>query len=309
MAYVPNCKYDIFVSYANGGYTRFTKTYDKFGNATETAYFAEDGKPVVGKDGYAVFRQRYDEHCRITAQAYYGADGKPVVSKEGYAVLRQTYDEHGKLLDQSYYDADGKPRRQSEGYARLTMAYDSQGQQTAESFYDETGAPTATADGIARTVIQYGYGGKPIISAEGAHGEVLEPHIRVVSIVPSSQAEHLKLQAGDVVERYAGREVKAMEELQAATREPGDAPRELIMRRGKALLKFQAQPGRIGIEMRTIYEPGPAQKPSLPRIGGALMPCLGDEPLPKGCVRSGQPPDWQYQAASRILRGKSKSHD
>ena len=132
------------------------------------------------------------------------------------------------------------------------------------SFRDEADALIPSVDGLARAMIHYDDNGKPTISLQGAHGEILEQHTRVVSVVPGSQAESMGLKSGDIIKSYNGREIKAMAELAEATKEPGNIPRELVVRRGNARLKFQVQPGRLGIEMHTIFKPVPAQKQSSP---------------------------------------------
>jgi len=246
------------------GYSRYTKVYNNFGHVTEQAYFGEDGKPLLQPEGYAISRQTYDEHRRITEQSYYGEDGKLRRLPDGYARLTKSYDELGNETETAYFGEDGKPVVWKDGYAIFRRSYDDHGRMIETSFHDETDALTSNVDGLARVIIHYDDDGKSSISLQGAHGEILERHTKVVSIRPGSQAERLGLKPGDIIQRYNGREIKAMEELIKATKEPGDVPRELVVRRGKAVLKFQVQPGLIGIEMRNILEPVPAQKPSPP---------------------------------------------
>ncbi|MFZ4699961.1 MAG: PDZ domain-containing protein [Candidatus Methylumidiphilus sp.] len=246
------------------GYARLTKSYDELGNETETAYFGEDGKPVVWKDGYAIFRRSYDDHGRLLEQSYFGEDGKLRRQSNGYARFTREYDNLGHQTAEAYFKEDGKLVRGPDGFATGRARYDDHGRMIETSFHDETDALTSNVDGLARVIIHYDDDGKSSISLQGAHGEILERHTKVVSIRPGSQAERLGLKPGDIIQRYNGREIKAMEELIKATKEPGDVPRELVVRRGKAVLKFQVQPGLIGIEMRNILEPVPAQKPSPP---------------------------------------------
>jgi len=246
------------------GYSRYTKVYNNFGDVTEQAYFGEDGKPLLQPEGYAISRQTYDEHRRITEQSYYGEDGKLRRLPDGYARFTREYDNLGHQTAEAYFKEDGKLVRGPDGFATGRARYDDHGRMIETSFHDETDALTSNVDGLARVIIHYDDDGKSSISLQGAHGEILERHTKVVSIRPGSQEERLGLKPGDIIQRYNGHDIKAMDELIKATKEPGDAPRELVVLRGKALLKFQVQPGLIGIEMRNILEPVPAQKPSPP---------------------------------------------
>jgi S1-C subfamily serine protease len=84
--------------------------------------------------------------------------------------------------------------------------------------------------------------------------------IVIVRILPNSQANHVGLQPGDIIESYSGEKLVRMSSLIAAVQRPGDSPRELIVLRGGQILQFQVASGRLGVELREIAAAAEAQR-------------------------------------------------
>jgi len=104
--------------------------------------------------------------------------------------------------------------------------------------------PTQITQRLAETALQAGY-----TAEEWAAMQAVWEQVRVVGVVPSSQAEGLGLQPGDVISRYAGEKITRNARLIELTSQIKTPAIPLtILRAGKAI-NLTAQPGKLGVRL------------------------------------------------------------
>jgi len=104
--------------------------------------------------------------------------------------------------------------------------------------------PKQITQRLAETALQAGY-----TTEEWAAMQAVWEQVRVVGVVPGSQAEGLGLQPGDVISRYAGEKITRsirLVELTSQIKTP--AIPLTILRAGKAI-NLTAQPGKLGVQL------------------------------------------------------------
>jgi hypothetical protein len=123
--------------------------------------------------------------------------------------------DQGLETEYTYFDANDKPVKHNCGYSRMVNIYDDQGTIIDAQYFD-VGPVTV----------------KPLVT----------------SVWPNELGAKLGLKEGDVFLRYDGREIANSFRLIAVRKleKTDDPPRELVVRRGKGVLRFQVKPGLMG---------------------------------------------------------------
>jgi serine/threonine protein kinase len=232
------------------GLARWTARYNERGNRTEIAAFGVDGKPVVLKGlGISKIGSRYDPHGNQIETEYFGAVGKPVLHRNGYARMTRTYDERGNLTAEAFFGIDGQPAPHKDGYARCTARYDDRGNRTETAYFDVSDKPALHKDGFAKLTWHYDDQYQPRdVTAFGVDGKPVRLQVSIQALEPGGTAERLRLQVGDVLVSYDGKEITSHVQFNHQCRQPGEptALRKLTVLRAGRTLDFSVPPGPLG---------------------------------------------------------------
>ena len=261
------------------GYAIRRTKYDNRGEVTEESYFGPDERPVVTSDGYHRLSTRYDEHGHLVEKAFYGADEQLMVQPDGYAVVRMQYDDQGREVDDAYLGPDGRLVSSGLNYSHRVARFTDNGNNFEQAFYG--------ADDKLRSSADYGYAMARIEQAlydpdghfiahcvvgatdttpipsqcTDAVGHRVGPRVVVSKVLDNSQAEHFGMRPGDVLESYAGQEVRQGADLRRLIAQPIEGARTVVVNRGTRRVEFAAGPGRLGIEMQTMFVPETTTEP------------------------------------------------
>jgi len=161
------------------GYSRYTRTFDGFGNIKSTTYFAfeeESFKPA--SPSATDHRMEYEYDPRNPTQAVrsssFGVNGQPTrlakitpavdyaYGRFGKATLvtfhhvdghiskkRMAYDDMGRRIETAFLDGEGRPDGSSGSHATFREAYDARGNLIRESWFDANDKPMAGPDSVA----------------------------------------------------------------------------------------------------------------------------------------------------------------
>ena len=199
---------------------------DAADHTLEEAYFTPEGRPTLHSDGNHRFTARYDERGNRVEQAYFGLDGKPCLVKDGYHRVTFRYDKHGNRVELALFGLDGKPCLHKEGYHRGTKNYDERGRLVATAVFDVA-------------------------------GKRLHCRILVGKVSPGSLAAKAGLREGDVLLRYAGKDLTTAALFLGLRGDEGSSgpPHKLdLLRQGKALT-VELPPGEPGMTLLNKASP------------------------------------------------------
>ncbi len=261
------------------GYAIRRTKYDNRGEVTEESYFGPDERPVVTSDGYHRLSTRYDEHGHLIEKAFYGADEKLMVQTNGYAVVRMQYDDQGREVDDAYLGPDGQLVSSGLNYSHRVARFTDNGNSFEQAFYGaDDKLRLSPNEGYAMARIE-----QTLYDADGhfiahcvvgatdatplpsqctdADGHRVGPRVVVSEVMANSQAEHLGMRPGDVLESYAGQEIRQGEDLRRLIAQPIEGARTVVVSRGPGHVEFAAGPGVLGIEMQTRFVPETTTEP------------------------------------------------
>ena len=276
------------------GYHRFTARYDQGGNRVEGAYFGPDGKPCLQKNGYHRWTDRYDERGKLVEEAYFGLNGRPTAnigegSLKGCTKLTWEYDAKGKLCQRGYFVLDGKggcvlrrradaadrtlelafftpegrPTLHKDGNHRFTARYDERGRLVEAAYFGLDGKSCLHKDGYHRATKRYDERGRLAATAVfDVAGKRLHCRILVGKVSPGSLAAKAGLREGDVLLRYAGKELTSAALFWSFRGDEGASgpPRKLeLLREGKPLTA-ELPPGEPGMTLLNKVSP-PGARP------------------------------------------------
>src|SRR5204863_134691 len=127
----------------------------------EIAYFAEDGRPIVGPQGYHRATYRYDARGSQTESWTFGLKGEPAVPSWGYHRWVTRYDAKGHKPEQAHFGPHGEPAfRADDGSFRYVNDYDSRGNLVRVRILGPNGRPMNVKDGWARRQDEFDAAGK-----------------------------------------------------------------------------------------------------------------------------------------------------
>src|SRR5262249_44852217 len=131
-----------------GGF-RVTLAHDAEGNATELAFFDENGQATFGKEGYHRRISKFERGSEIRTE-YQDGDGKLVAIEGGYAAIERTFDAQGNEVRTAYLGMDNQPiPNRNEGFAIKQTTFDACGRETEQRFLDEHERPVRSKKGYA----------------------------------------------------------------------------------------------------------------------------------------------------------------
>jgi YD repeat-containing protein len=231
----------------DAGFASIVRRYDPWGNPLNFAYLDEHGRPVKAVLGCYQNAYAYNRRNQVVEHLCFDGEGNPLDQDSGVYRSVSTYDDLARLAHRTDYFGTGRT------FARLDVDYDEKGRIIKEQYLDKSGHAAFGPYGYAGMTKRYD-AEQVETSFIDERGAPVVPAIRVRSVVPDSQASRIGLQPGDIVLRYAGRDVSVVS-LPPATRSREPGPRELLVMRERRLLKFEVQPGPIGIDMEWARRP------------------------------------------------------
>ena len=233
-----------------GGYAALERRHDDRGNIVETRLLGPDGRLVAMSLKFAVWRAAFDDRGHEIETAYFDADDQPALTLDGYAMLRREYDARGNATWVRCFGVSGEAVAHRDGYHAARSVYDARGLEVRRQFFDVAGEPVSLPGVYYGWQTSYDNRGRVVERLSlGAGGEPLPLEVRVTEVLAGSQAETLGLRAGDVVVRYGGTPIDRSATLSQRVREPGDETRQLIIRRGAAVLEYTVDAGPLGIRL------------------------------------------------------------
>jgi hypothetical protein len=222
--------------------SRRTVTLNEQGDPVEETFYDAKGKATVDANGNVRIVNRYEAPGRrigrdffdVTGRkeslklfpsypslrewTWYSAQGERVTNDAGAGAEKETLDANGRLIDEQTLDFEGKPLVTKLGYWRISRTYDDAGNVTGSTFYGE--------------------GNRPV-----------QVEVFVTRVTEGTQAARVGLQAGDVLVSYAGQRIRWVPQLVPMTQTGPPGKRTLEVRRNGKPLRFELEPGRIGIAM------------------------------------------------------------
>jgi hypothetical protein len=254
------------------GHAIVRRQYDEGGRLIEEAFYGTDEKLLLhSQHGYAIARNEYDDRGNRIVESYYDVDGYHRVYE---------YDDRGNRVAEAYFDAKGQPAgHPSGGYHRWRAEYDDGGNRMAESYFgldgyhwvyrndergnaiasayfDPEGRPAEHADGYHRWAATYDDAGNQLERAYyDKSGSKLEVAAKVIDVIPDSRAESIGLMTGDLILRYAGKDIHGASQFVREVAIGQGPKRELIIWRDNQTLTFQVEPGRLGVEINDVVAP------------------------------------------------------
>jgi hypothetical protein len=239
---------------AKGG-ARWTWRYDERGNKVEETYFGIDNKPVINKDtGAARATARYDERGNQVEAAYFGIDRKPVLSKNAGAARKTwRYDERGNEVEEAYFGIDDALVANAEGIAVRLSDYDDKGRVVTQAFLDVHREPVLIDDIGARAHYSYDDSDQVIgVIYRDTRDQIIPVTIVIREITPDSTAARIGLALGDRLLAYGGETLASRQQLIPLVSQPGTSARELVVRRGSAILSWRVPPGPLGVSLANV---------------------------------------------------------
>ncbi len=238
-----------------------TFVFNQRGDIVEEAYWDEQDRLTRCLAGYTRNVREYDAAGRLRRQTGYGYDGS-----QGYTTYAWIHDEQGRVLEDVWMDDAGHEVRTAEGFSRMHHEYDAQGRLVELVCYDPQGVVVNSRYGYARLRFVYDPAGslQAVAHLDPTGAPVPGRWACVVrSVSPGTAAQRLGLQPGDVIVRYAGRDINSFHVF-IAVRDaiPADsAPLELVVERQGAELALRVPPGLLGahLEDRLLSEDGHAE--------------------------------------------------
>lgn len=264
----------------SNGVSRTVRRFDDKKNVIEAAFYGPDDRPVRIGDGYSGWTASYYDNQHVRKKTFTGFD-----ASHGFSQIGHSYDEQGNELEELYLDDQGELTNQGDGYARIAMKYDSRGNLIDMTLYDKDGELAQVASGISRIEFRYDAKGnkiseayfgadqQPVLNVKGyarwsssydsagrhvdrqyfgLKGELLQFEVVVTEVFPGTQGAKLGIQKGDILVRYNGSEVSDAQSFTAdlvRRAEDPKNPRILEIRRGGELLKFEIDPGLLGVAL------------------------------------------------------------
>lgn len=226
-----------------------TFVFNQRGDVVEEAYWDEQGHPTRCRAGYTRNVREYDAAGRLRRQTGYGYDGS-----QGYTAYSWIHDEQGRVLEDVWMDDAGHEVLSADGFSRIHHEYDEQGRLVELVCYDPQGVVVNSRYGYARLRFVYDPAGtlQDVDHLDPTGAPVPGRWACVVkTIFPGTAAQRLGLKAGDVIVRYAGREINSFHVF-IAVRDavPADsAPLELVVERQGVELAFHIPPGPLGAQL------------------------------------------------------------
>jgi len=227
-----------------------TFVFNQRGDIVEEAYWDEQDHPVRCPSGYTRNLREYDASGRLRRQTGYGYDGS-----QGFTTYAWIHDDQGRVLEDVWMDDAGQQVLTSEGMSRMHHEYDQQGRLVELVCHNPQGEVVTCVRGFARVRFHYDAAGtlQAVQHLDPSGSPVPGRWACVVSaILPGGAAEQIGLQPGDVIVRYAGREINSFH-LLIAVRDaipPNSAPLELVIEREGVELTYQIPAGLIGAQLQ-----------------------------------------------------------
>jgi hypothetical protein len=266
--------------------------FDQHGNLVQVSYLGPHREPIVSREGLAKITHAYDAQNREVERTYYGLDGTrtlmidPSAITDGYAGFRLTYDDRGNLVERSYFGVDAKPILSRERIARITYGYDVLGREIRRAFFDTYDHPTLGINGYASLARKFDARGNEIetaffglddqpAQAETGYAKVLYSYdtigretdaryfdaqgremtvdVVIAGVIPNTTAARLGFASGDRIIDYDGKKPTSTKQFADAVADvSGHNVRTLVLRRGDNELKFEVEPGRLGINLKIV---------------------------------------------------------
>ena len=281
-------QHSYWVPDGKGGYALRCRT-DTANRTLEEAYFTPEGRPSLHKEGWHRWTARYDERGNRLEEIYFGLNGKPtprvdggslhgcvrltweydvrgqlrqrcyfVLDDKGDYALRRRADAADRTLEETFFTPEGRSTLNQDGYHRSSFRHDERGNCVEMAFFGLDGKPCLHREGYHRGTKHYDERGRLVSSAVyDRAGKRLPCRILVEKVTPGGLAARAGLREGDVLVRYADKELTTAALFSSLRSEEGASgpPRKLeLLRQGKPLT-VTLPPGVTG--MTLINKAGP----------------------------------------------------